>query len=356
MEEISYISSSDNGKSGMPLLVFKAVLFAAMLIPALIFIGNKYSEASTENQINTYNQCRWEEFYSLPEDSLDIVFLGSSHSYCTFDPQIIDSGLGTDSYQLGMPLQHMDSTYYTMREVLNYQKPHLAVIEVYWDMIDDEFELTQAGYLFQVINNKELEQDYIKEVFPLSEKIKYNNSALRYQADYFAYRTSEIKKSVEAKYNVALPAAQRQEGVEQYRSQGYTYCNYNMLPDEFDKTNQFKELDGSKWKINDTQVKYLEKLTKLCKDNGIDVIFVTAPVANVSMDYIKNYSDIHNTIENIADSLDVMYLDFNYVNGEYGLLTNDNFRDDAHLNHSGVEIVDNYFIQWLNDNYYMRGK
>jgi len=30
-------------------------------------------------------------------------------------------------------------------------------------------------------------------------------------------------------------------------------------------------------------------------------------------------------------------------------LTNDNFRDDAHLNHSGVEIVDKYFANWLRE-------
>jgi hypothetical protein len=338
----------------MLLLIVKVVLFVAVLVPTVVFIGRRYSTASTENQVNTYNKCRWEEFYALPKDSLDIVFLGSSHSYCTFDPDIFDKALGTSSYQLGMPLQHMDSTYYTMREVLNYQRPQLAVVEVYWDMMDDEFELTQAGYLFQVMQNKELEQDYIKEVFPLSEKIKYNSSALRYQADYFAYRTAEMKKSVEAKYNVAMPKTQKQVGTEQYRSKGYTMCDYNMLPDEFDKTNQFKGLDGNNWEINDTQVKYLKKLTELCRENNVDVIFVTAPVANVSMDYIQNYGKIHDTVQNIADGLGVKYLDFNYVNGEYGLLTNDNFRDDAHLNHSGVEIVDSYFVNWLNENYYMK--
>ena len=354
--ENSYISSSEPKKYSIIILILKAIVFCILVVPSVLFIGQKYSAASTENLINTYNQSRWNEFYTLPKNSLDIVFLGSSHSYCTFDPEIIDSKLGTSSFQLGMPLQHLDSTYYTMREVLNYQKPRLAVIEVYWDMMDDEFELTQAGYLFQVMKNEELEREYINEVFPAGEKVKYSNPAMRYQADYFAFRSSELKKSIEARYGVAMPASARQEGTEQYRSKGYTYCDYNMLPDEFDKANQFKELDGSKWSPAEAQVKYLKKLTELCRDNGVDVVFVTAPIANVSMDYIKNYGDIHNKIEDIADELDVEYLDFNYVNEEYSLLTNDNFRDDAHLNHSGVEIVDNYFVDWLSENYYMRGQ
>ena len=350
MEEISYTSTSDKKKAGILLLAVKMLVFVGMLVPAVVFMGNRYSVASTENKINTYNQSRWNEFYALPKDSLDIVFLGSSHSYCTFDPEIIDNRLGTSSYQLGMPLQHMDSTYYTMREVYNYQKPKLAVVEVYWDMMDDEFELTQAGYLFQVMKNKELERDYIKEVFPAGEKLRYSTSAFRYQADYFAYRTAELKKSVEAKYNVSMPATQKQQGEEKYRSKGYTYCNYNMLPDEFDKTNQFKNLDGAKWKINETQVQYLKKLTKFCRDNGTEVIFVTAPVANVSMEYIKNYNKIHDTINGIAEEMQVRYVDYNYVNGENNLLKNENFRDDAHLNHSGVEIVDNNFADWLEIN------
>ena len=234
MGDNSYTSSFKD----IVLFILKCVVFAALVVPVLNYMGNKYAAASTENLVNTYNQNRWDEFYAQSENSIDMVFIGSSHSYCTFDPLIIDEGLGTNSYQLGMPLQHMDSTYYTLREVLNYQQPKDVVLEVYWDMLDDEFEITQAGYLFQVMRNEELEKEYIREVFPLSEKVKYNVNLFRYQADYFAYRTSELKEKIENNYNVSTPPAQKQEGTEKYRSKGYTYCDYNMLPDEFDKTNQ----------------------------------------------------------------------------------------------------------------------
>ena len=324
--------------------VLKGILFFCALVPMIFVVGNKYSAASTENQINNYNESRWNEFYDLPKNSLDMVFLGSSHSYCTFDPENFDSVLGTSSYQLGMPLQHMDSTYFTLLEVLNYQKPKKVVVEVYWDMLDDEFELTQAGYLFQVLRNTELEKQYIKEVFPLSQKLMYDTDIFRYQADYFAYRNSKFKKSLEFKYGVYTPATEKQEGVKKYRSKGYTYCNYNMLPDEMDKTNQFKGLDGKDWKINETQKKYLQKLIDTCKERGIEVIMTTAPIAPVSYDYISNYECIHDVFQKIADENNLTYLDFNLVNAKEHILTNDNFRDDAHLNDSGVKIVDKYMI------------
>lgn len=333
------------------LFVLKTIIFIACAVPVIYFLGNKYSVASTENLVNTYNQNRWDEFYAQPENSIDMVFLGSSHSYCTFDPLIIDEGLGTNSYQLGMPLQHLDSTYYTLREVLNYQQPEDVVLEVYWDMLDDEFELTQAGYLFQVMRNEELEKEYIKEVFPLSEKVKYNINIFRYQADYFAYRNSKLKEKIENNFGVYTPQTEKQEGIEQYRSKGYTYCNYNMLPDEYDKTNQFKNTDGKEWEPKEAQLKYLYKIIELCNENNIRLTFVTAPVANVSLDYIENYDVIHDYIQNIADENDIKYLDYNIVNKDKTLFADENFRDDAHLNHSGVEIADEYFINWYKENY-----
>ena len=331
------------------IFALKAAVFIAALVPFMAKLGQKYAVASTENKINTYNECRWNDFYALPKNSLDVVFLGSSHSYCTFDPEIFDEALGTSSFQMGMPLQHMDTTYYTLLEVLNYQHPKCVVLEVYWDMMDDEFELTQAGYLFQVMKNEELKKQYITQVFPPGERIKYAISAFRYQTDYFAFKSSDMKKKIELKFDVETPAAQKQVGQEYYRSKGCNFCDYKMLPDEFDKTNQYRELDGKKWKLNDTQKKYLLKLTDKCKEEGIDIIWVTAPVANVSMDYIKNYDLIYGNFEKLAIENKVTYIDYNRVNKEKKLLTNDNFRDDAHLNNSGIAIIDREFLPVLEE-------
>jgi hypothetical protein len=143
-----------------------------------------------------------------------------------------------------------------------------------------------------------------------------------------------------------IPPTEKQIGTEEYRSRGYTYCNYNMLAGEFDETNQFKNLDGLKWEADDAQLKYLNKIIEECKNRNIELVFVTAPVANVSLDYIKNYSAIHDKIQKIADDNGINYLDFNIVSEEENIFTNDNFRDDAHLNHSGVEIADDYFVRW----------
>lgn len=346
MQDNLYIS---NFKTNIKFLI-KVFIFILFLIPMIIFIGKKYSVASTENIINKFNQKRFEDFYTLEENTLDMIFLGSSHSYCTFNPEIFDASLDTNSFQLGMPLQHPDSTYYTLKEVLNYQKPKVVVMEIYFDLLQNDFELNQVKTLFQVLNNKDLKKEYINEDFPLSEKIKYKTNILKYQADYFAYKGNEYNNKIKNKFNVKDRETKKQKGIEEYASKGYVYCNYSMLEDEYDKTNQFKNLNGKDFKFSSKQKEFLLKIINLCKENNIELVFVTAPIANISLDYIKNYDLINKQIENFAKENNIFYVDYNLINKEKNLLTNNNFRDDAHLNDSGVQIVSHHFVNILKEN------
>ena len=353
MQESSYTSSSDRRKAVRKnniLCLIKILAVIIIVVPLFNYFGSLYKSAADKNVINAFTKQRFDDFYALEENSLDMVFLGSSHSYCTFDPEIIDSGLNLNSFQMGTPLQHPDTSYYELKEILKTQHPEYVVMEVYWDVLDDKFDLQQANSFFEVLKSEDIKNEYIKNVFPLADKVKYNLLPIRYQQSYFAYEGSQMEKEIENKYGVTKKQGEVQQGEEYYRSKGYVYSNQLMISTEYDTTNQFRNFDGKDFEINSTQRKYIEKIVKLCKDENIQLIFVTAPVANVSMSYIKNYDLVHNAVAAMAAENGVPYIDYNIENEKRDMLTNENFRDDAHLNHSGVEIVDYDFIQWFKEN------
>ena len=353
MRENSYTSSSKRRKTVKNndiLCLIKILLVIIIVIPIFNHYGSVYKSAADKNIINAFTKQRFDDFYALDENSLDMVFVGSSHSYCTFDPEIIDTGLGTNSFQMGTPLQHPDTTFYELKEIYKTQHPKYVVMELYWDVLDDKFDLKQANSFFEVLKSEDIKQDYIKNVFPLSDKIKYSLLPIRYQQDYFAYEGNEIEKNIEAKYGVSKKQAEKQIGEEYYRSKGYVYSNQLMVSTEYDTTNQFRNFDGNNFEINKTQKKYIEKIISLCNDENSQLIFVTAPIANISMDYIKNYDKVHNKLAALAAENGIPYIDYNIENEKRGMLTNENFRDDAHMNHSGVEIIDWDFINWLKEN------
>lgn len=338
--ERSYISSFK--------LALEIIIFIAVMAAAYVFIGNRYAEAASKNNINAWTKSRYDEFYALEDNTVDMVFIGSSHSYCTFDPENFDSVFGTLSWQLGTPLQNYDTSYFVLKEVYKTQRPKVVVLELYWDVMDDEFDMQQADSFLEAVDDG-VKAEYIDTVFPVNEKVKYEIEPIRYQQDYFAYETSEMEKYASEKFGVAKPA-QETNGVEYYLAKGYTYCDTVIPESEYDLTNQFKGLDGEDWEPNAAQVEYIMKFADLCREMGSEVVFVTAPIANVSMEWIENYDSIHEKIAAIAEEAGVKYLDFNIVNRDEGLFALENFRDDAHLNDSGVKIADAYFADWLRNN------
>lgn len=353
MRENSYTSSSKRRKtvkSNDILCLLKILLVIIIVIPIFNHYGKIYKDAADKNIINAFTKQRFDDFYALKENSLDMVFVGSSHSYCTFDPDIIDTGLNLSSFQMGTPLQHPDTTFYELKEIYKTQHPKYVVMELYWDVLDDKFDLKQANSFFEVLKSEDIKKEYIKNVFPLSDKIKYALLPIRYQQDYFAYEGNEMEKELEEKYGVTKKQTEKQVGEEYYRSKGYVYSNQLMVSTKYDTTNQFRNFDGNNFEINKTQKKYIDNIIKLCSDEGSKLIFVTAPIANVSMDHIKNYDKVHNTLAALAAENGIPYIDYNTENEKRHLLTNENFRDDAHMNHSGVEIIDWDFIKWFTEN------
>lgn len=341
MQEHSFIS---NFKFVLRLVVF-------LLLVSLLFqyASVKYKEAADKNVVNAFTAKRYEDFYALPPQSVDMVFIGSSHSYCTFDPENFDSYFDSFSFQMGTPLQHPDTTYYALRDIYKTQTPQVVVMELYWDVLDDDFDLKQANSFFEVLQDDALKKEYIWKVFPLGDKVKYFLLPIRFQQDYFAYEANEMEKAFIEK-GLEKKRTQIQEGEEYYRSKGYVYCNMEMLPGEYEVTNQFRGLDGKAWKMSKKQESYVKEIAKLCEEKGSQLIFVTAPIANVSMDYIKNYDIIHESLKGLAQQCDVPYLDYNIMQREESMLENDHFRDDAHLNDSGVQIVNQHFRDWLRMN------
>jgi len=344
-QEPLYIFNSKKLK----IIIFIAVFFVSSFAVAF-YAGRLYEEAAEKNTVNMFTKTRFSDFYAEEKNTMDMVFIGSSHAYCAFDPANFDEALGISSFQMGTPLQTPDTTYFSLLDIFETQNPSVVVMEVYFNLLGEKFNMKQADSFFEGLDNDRLKEKYIKEVFPLNEKVKYKLPFIRYQQDFFAYQSSLIEDFASEKFGVSKKKGETQEGIEEYRAKGYVYCDMSMIADEFDKTNQFKGTDGEDFKFDKSQKKYMEKIIELCAERNTKLIFVTAPIANVSMDYIENYDVIYSEISGFAAENGIPYLDYNMINLREGLLKDENFRDDAHLNDSGVKIVDANFLSWLKQN------
>ena len=113
-----------HGKFLLKLAAF-ALLAILMLAGLTRLLEPKFFDGNYE--IPGTSTCR--QFYDMEEDSVDVLFLGSSACVNAFCPQVLYDEYGIRSYNLGNSEQSVFFSYYWLREALETQTPKAVVLE-----------------------------------------------------------------------------------------------------------------------------------------------------------------------------------------------------------------------------------
>ena len=211
----------------------------------------------------------WTDFYRLPKNSVDVVFLGNSHSSVTFQPQIIDALLPIQSVTLGVLGENVAITYYELCELLKHQNPKIVVLETFTINLTDLYVPTSFFFFTDsqpfdrykaAVDAKFLNAATMHTFFPLLRvPLDWNDPDSIYQK----IISNLSPKSTELNLNP-----------------GYI-SNYSVMT----RDNYMTALKKSDIKNDlslDENMVYLQKIVDLCKKNDIQLVLATVPVVSIS--------------------------------------------------------------------------
>ena len=72
---------------------FKSLIFFIILVLSFFYYEEKI--------FKRYDVLVDYAYYKIPKDSIDLLFIGSSHSYCSFNSRLFDNYLRCNSLNLG---------------------------------------------------------------------------------------------------------------------------------------------------------------------------------------------------------------------------------------------------------------
>lgn len=112
----------------------KKIRYAAGgLIFLLLFVGcGQFLQYILVDDTVSYTRITFHEMYE--QDNIDILFVGSSHCYRSFIPEILDEKLGKNTFNAGTSSQHLDSSYMIIREAAKYNDIEHIYLELYFNM------------------------------------------------------------------------------------------------------------------------------------------------------------------------------------------------------------------------------
>lgn len=300
---------------------------------------------------NEWTRILWHNFYE-EEENIDNLYLGSSHVYCSLNPDELDEMTGENNFNLSSPAQRLNGSYYLIREADRKHDLKHVYVDVYYNVatgVEGEFKKDGVGANWFNADYMENSPNRFAYIFHMSDKSGYMESIMpfiRYRSRLFdkEYIKANVDKKSGIDFSNYQYVKQNEKGFVQFMDKGFYYTTLELQEKDL-FFNQTKYMGEENPLTEDAKV-YLQKIIEYCKENDIELTLFSAPVYRLEILGTGDYDTYINYVRNIADEYDVEYYDFNLIKEEYFPASDRTyFSDREHLNTAGSEIFSEVFYQ-----------
>ncbi|MBR5283993.1 MAG: hypothetical protein IKU27_02940, partial [Clostridia bacterium] len=163
----------------------KELCAALLCLLAAAYILVQFTALTTPKQ-HDYGST-WGHFLQEEENSIDVLFIGSSLTYCNVVPSIFWEESGLSGYVVSGPELTVPIEQYYLREALRTQSPSVVFFEISGALFD-----RYTGYTKTVIGQMPWGLNRIKATFNEAEKDLVNG--LLFPMHFYHSRWSELKE------------------------------------------------------------------------------------------------------------------------------------------------------------------
>lgn len=300
-------------------IIILFLLFWAILIPAVLRISYVLREKEGTNIQDNFKQ--------LERDSVDVIFIGSSHQFCTINPDLLYEEYGINSFMLATSAQTIPMSYYAAMEAIELQHPKAIVLEALYCSNDFRTVTPEMSHtFFDGMPRCEARKLAIEDLIEPEEQIYYYLNLGRYHTRWKDLTEKDFQSNLisprggyyteETKYNWQIPVISEDE----------------------------------KEPMSEEMLKYLDMLVELCKENNVELIMYVAPFNSLYDDEdtredLFRRQRIFNWLEDYTEKKGFRYYNLFYEIPEMNLDGMTDYKDSQHFNCYGQEKVTRYMVE-----------
>jgi hypothetical protein len=259
---------------------------------------------------SSYN--RFREF--KPNYFYDILFIGSSRTFRGYDPLIFkEDSLST--YNLGSSNQTLRNSYILAEDLIRSKNTSTLIVDIYsYSLSDISFESSMD----------------------LVSNIPNPSTAMKIQARELDIRTTN-------NFLRRLFTLNEKPVLKEKDAVAFGFCKKtNKLDSALIKKIAQNDIQSNPVEIIKEELDYIYKISRLCKERDIQLIFTTSPTSVFFTE--KDREKMLDIILPIFESTGDIYLDYSK---KLNLDSKDYFFDEGHMNYQGVEIFNKTLIKDL---------
>lgn len=314
---------------------------AVLLAITLFIVSAEFWKYILIDDSRSYTRIMMHQLYESDEN-IDVLFVGSSHVYRTFIPEITDKEFGAYTFNAGSSSQYMDGSLAVIKEAAKNNELKHVYLEMYYGVASseeyaDRTELTSTYIISDYMLPSFDKIDYLVHA---SDKEYWINSFLIARRNWSSFFDSTyVKNVIAAKQTDEYKNYEyvRNEGdVEYYVDRGFVANDAEVSPDTHFNAKAYGEI-GEISRDCDWYNSVVD-IVSYCKKHNIEITLFVTPEPEWTLVGKGDYDKYHEFINEIAKELEVDFYDFNLCKNEI-FDTNDGtlFKDEDHLNTKGAE-------------------
>lgn len=280
---------------------------------------------------------RFTGFYAEPENTIDVVMIGSSPVYPYYATPQMWGEYGITAYPISSNLQRPVAATYMVEEVRKTQSPALYVFEMRMYTARDTDLTNNMAYTRGVTDNMKYSWNRVKTINAMVDDV---SERYTYYFDIFKYHSNWK--------TIVLPeqlASFRYERLDEQK--GYVMTD-EVGPCEAVDTSHIT----GKLAMPKKQEESLYLLLDYLKEHELQALFILSPTV---MEEEKQM--MYNYMEELIADYGYVFLNMNDYNDEIGLDYATDFSDyGGHTNALGAEKCTAFLAEYIADNYALRDK
>ena len=273
-------------------------------------------------------------FRNLPDHTVDVIALGSSHIQYAFNPANFYAETGYYSYVLGSSCQPFSQSYYMLKEALNTQHPSVVLLDVF--TLLPQSQVCYADGIYYLAMDMMSEPVRTEAANGLPKDMDFDTK-LGYTLDLYMNHGNWKRMNFadpQSILNTALPKSGYSWDL------GYVREQPKLL--QYTPLTTFAVTETVT--LSDEEKLWIDRIAKLCQDNDIHLLYLKTP-------YLENQEDANklDAIWKYLDEKGYPYIDFIAKATELEWFM-DMDGDTWHNNTWGAEIVTRYLAEVLQNN------
>lgn len=266
-------------------------------------------------------------FRQFERDSIDTIFVGTSHQYCSINPDILYEEYGINSFMMATSGQTVPMTYYAVMEAIEYQHPKTIIMEALY--CANDFRTVTPGMTHMFFDGMpwcEAKHLGVKDLAEPEERLYYY-----FDLGFYHSRWKDLSE-VDFQSNLTSPRG-------------------TFFSDQVQYNWEIPVLDKSeKEPMPEEMKKYLDKIIALCKENEVELILYVAPYnalydddnARQNLFYMQR---VFHWLEEYVEEQVIPFHNLFHELDSIGLDGATDFMDSQHCNYAGQEKLTRYMVE-----------